>query len=84
LLSKDDVTPPEHGSIRLVDSETGELQEMFIDAAVRKQYQDNLAGLQQAWDEACRKSGAHLTTIVAEDLEQSASQLEVIQLLVPA
>jgi uncharacterized protein (DUF58 family) len=84
LLGRDDVTPPEHGSIRLVDSETGETTEIFIDASARKQYQENLAQLQQAWDEACRQCGAHLTTVVAENLDESLSKLEELQLLMPA
>lgn len=84
LLGRDDVTPPEHGSIRLVDSETGEVVEMFVDANVRKQYGENLSQLQQAWDVATRQCGAQLTTIVAEDVEQSFQELESIQLVVPA
>ncbi len=84
LLGRDDVTPPEHGSIRLVDSENGEVTEIFVDATVKKQYRDNLAQLQQSWDDACRQNGAHLTTLVAEDLETSLNELEAIQLLIPA
>ena len=84
LLGRDDVTPPEHGSIRLVDSESGEVTEIFVDATVKKQYRDNLAQLQQSWDDACRQNGAHLTTLVAEDLETSLNELEAIQLLIPA
>jgi uncharacterized protein (DUF58 family) len=84
LLARDDVTPPEHGSIRLVDSESGEVTEIFVDSTVKKQYRDNLSQLQQSWDDACRQSGAHLTTLIAEDLETSLGELEAIQLLVPA
>lgn len=84
LLARDDVTPPEHGSIRLVDSESGEVTEIFVDSTVKKQYRDNLAQLQQSWDDACRQNGAHLTTIVAEDLETSLHELEAMQLLIPA
>jgi uncharacterized protein (DUF58 family) len=84
LLARDDATPPDHGSIRLVDSETDEVIEMFIDSAVKQQYRDNLAGLQQAWDDACRQCGAQLTTLIAEDLASSLVELEKIQLLVPA
>jgi len=84
VLARDDVNPPEHGSIRLVDSETSEVAELYIDSAVKKRYSENLAQLQQAWDHACRQSGAHLTTLVAEDLESSLATLEAIQLLVPA
>lgn len=84
LLASEDATPPEHGSIRLVDSETDEVTEIYIDAATQKQYAENLAQLQQSWDEACRQCGAQLTTIIAEDLEKSLAELEAIQLVVPA
>jgi uncharacterized protein (DUF58 family) len=84
LLGRDDVTPPEHGSIRLVDSETEQVAEIYIDSNVKKQYSENLAQLQQSWDDACRQCGAQMTTLVAEDLENSLSELEAMQLLVPA
>jgi uncharacterized protein (DUF58 family) len=84
LLGGDDINPPENGSVRLVDSETGEMTEMFVDATVKKQYRDNLAQLQQSWDDACRQSGAHLTTLIAEEVDGSLAELEAIQLVVPA
>lgn len=84
LLGRDDATPPAHGSVRLVDSETNEESEIYVDSTVEKQYRENLAQLQQSWDDACRQCGARLTTLIAEDLDQSLSELEVIQLLAPA
>jgi uncharacterized protein (DUF58 family) len=84
LLGREDANPPELGSLRLVDSETDEVTEIFIDATVAKQYRDNLARLQQSWDDACRQSGARLTTLIAEDWENSLDGLEAIQLLTPA
>ena len=84
LLARDDATPPEHGNLRVVDSETGEESEIYIDSSIARQYADNLARLQQSWSDACRQCGAHLTTIVAEDLENSLGELEALQLLVPA
>lgn len=84
LLAREDATPPEHGSVRLVDVETDEVTEIYIDSNSQKQYAENLARLQQSWDDACRQCGAHLTTIVAEDLDKSLSELEAIQLVVPA
>jgi uncharacterized protein (DUF58 family) len=84
LLAREDATPPEHGSVRLVDSETDEVAEIYIDANTQKQYAENLARLQQSWDDACRQCGAHLTTIIAEDLETSLAELEAIQLVAPA
>jgi uncharacterized protein (DUF58 family) len=84
LLARDDTTPPEHGSIRLVDSETDEIAEIYIDSAVARQYGDNLAQLQQSWNDACRQCGAHLTTVVAEELNSSLAELEAVQLIIPA
>jgi len=84
LLAREDQTPPEHGNLRVVDSETGVESEIYVDSAVAKQYSDNLAQLQQSWDDACRQCGAQMTTLVAEDLEMSLSELQAIQLLVPA
>ncbi|MDD5140804.1 MAG: DUF58 domain-containing protein [Verrucomicrobiales bacterium] len=84
LLGRDDATPPEHGNLRVVDSETGEESEIYIDSSIAKQYADNLASLQQSWADACRQSGAHMTTLIAEDFESSLGELEAIQLLVPA
>ena len=84
LLAREDATPPEHGSVRLVDSETEEVTEIYIDSSTQKQYAANLAQLQQSWDDACRQSGAHMTTIIAEDLENSLAELEAVQLVIPA
>ena len=84
LLAREDATPPEHGSVRLVDSETDEVTEIYIDSSTQKQYAENLAQLQQSWDDACRQSGAHMTTIIAEDLENSLAELEAMQLVIPA
>ena len=84
LLARDDATPPEHGNLRVVDSETGAESEIYIDSTVARQYADNLAQLQQSWADACRQCGARMTTIIAEDLENSLKELEGIQLLAPA
>jgi uncharacterized protein (DUF58 family) len=84
LLGRDDVTPPEQGSLRLIDSETGETTELYVDAGVSRQYRDGLARLQQSWDDTCRQCGAHLTTLIAEELESSLARLESLQLVAPA
>jgi len=84
LLARDDSTPPEHGNLRVVDSETGDESEIYIDSSIAKQYAENLAQLQQSWSDACRQCGAHMTTLIAEDLENSLGELEAMQLLTPA
>lgn len=83
LLARDDVTPPEHGNLRVVDSETGDEREIYIDSGIAGQYAANLAQLQQSWSDACRQCGAQMTTMVAEDLENRLSVLESLQLLIP-
>lgn len=83
LLAQDDANPPEHGNLRVVDSETGGESEIYIDSTIAKQYTDNLAQLQQSWADACRQCGAHMTTLIAENVENSLGELEAIQLLTP-
>jgi uncharacterized protein (DUF58 family) len=84
LLGRDDASPPEHGSLRLIDSETGETTEMYVDSKVDQQYRESLARLQQSWDDACRQCGARMTTMIAEDLDQSLDRLQALQLVEPA
>jgi len=84
LLARDDVNPPEHGNLRMVDCETGKEGEIYIDSSIARQYAENLAQLQQSWSDACRQCGAQMTTLIAEDLENSLGELEAIQLVVPA
>jgi uncharacterized protein (DUF58 family) len=84
LLAREDVQPLEHGNVRVVDSETGEETEVYVDAGVARQYAENLAHLQQSWADGCRQCGAHMTTLIVEDVAKSISELESIQLLVPA
>ncbi len=84
LLAHDDVTPPENGGLRLIDSETGETTEVYVDAAVHREYRDALNRLQQSWEDACRQCGARLTTVIAEELDGSLTRLESLQLIAPA
>jgi uncharacterized protein (DUF58 family) len=84
LLAREDATPPEHGSVRVVDRETGAELDLYIDSSTARQYQDNLAQLQQSWADACRQCGAQMTTMIAEDVAASLKELEAIQLLAPA
>ena len=84
LLAREDVEPPEHGNLRVVDSETGDEREIYIDSGIARQYSENLARLQQSWSDACRQCGAQMTTLIAEDLENSLGELEAMHLLMPA
>lgn len=67
LLSAADLTPLERGRVRLIDSETEEQREIFIDDAAIKRYKDALARHQQNWHRACRQAGATLIEMVADE-----------------
>ncbi len=84
VVAEADVTPPEHGNIHLVDSESGESMEIFIDAMVEQRYRESLRRHQQGWHDACRRTGARFVTLIAEQFEEMLPRLEEIGLLVPA
>jgi uncharacterized protein (DUF58 family) len=68
LLAEADVTPPEDGALRLIDAETEQMREIHVDAAIARRYREALTRHQQNWHQACRRSGALFTTVVAETL----------------
>jgi len=84
LLAREDALPPEPGNLCVVDSETGEESELYIDARLARQYADNLAQHQQTWADACRQCGATMTTLIAENWAEGLHELEALQLLTPA
>jgi hypothetical protein len=66
VLAAADVDPPANESLRLVDAETDEVREVFLDAAEVRRYRDALARHQENWHAACRQAGAVFTAVVAE------------------
>ncbi len=68
LLAEADVDPPQRGNVRLVDCETNQMREVFIDAPAQQRYRKQLAGHQQNWHRAARQVGASMTTLIAERL----------------
>ncbi len=68
LLADADAKPPAHGNLRLVDSETGLLREVYMDAAAQNRYTAALARLRAQWDVACRRTGAAMVMLIAERL----------------
>lgn len=68
ILAEADVNPPTAGNLRLVDSETEQLQEIYLDAQAVRRYRETLTRHQQNWHRACRQVGAHMTVVVAETL----------------
>ncbi len=71
VLAADDVHPARRGNCRLLDSETGEMHELFIDAAAERKYHDALTRHQQNWLRASQQVGAQFITLVAEDFCKS-------------
>jgi uncharacterized protein (DUF58 family) len=68
VLAKVDITPPRQGNLRLMDSETGEQLELFIDAQARQRFTQTFQRHQQTWREAAAAVGARLVTLTAEDV----------------
>lgn len=68
VLARSDAEPPPRGSVRLVDSETGERRDLFIDAAEQQRYRTALADHLESWNQAAARVGAVMRTFIAEDL----------------
>ncbi len=68
VLAAADANPPLGGSLRLQDSETGEVREIRVDAGVAGRYRENLTRLQGHWHDACRAAGAVFAAVIAEDV----------------
>lgn len=58
----------ERGRVRLIDSETDEQREIFIDDDAINRYREALARHQQNWRRACRQIGAAMVSVVAEQV----------------
>ncbi len=67
-LARADADPPERGRVRLLDSETDEQREIFIDDGAIRRYRDALARHQQNWRRACRQIGAVMVSLIAEEV----------------
>jgi len=79
LLAEADVNPMIRGNTRLLDVETGETLEVFVDAFAAKHHHDAMIRHQQNWQRACRQVGALFTTIVAERTVGEKWQLDSLR-----
>jgi len=66
LLAASDANPPGEGNLRLIDSETNQRFELFLDSLARKRYLANLGRHQENYNAACRRHGATMTTLIDE------------------
>ncbi|MDQ7025343.1 MAG: DUF58 domain-containing protein [Anaerolineae bacterium] len=63
LLSPDEIAPPVAGDLRLLDIETGEAQEITVDANMRSMYQQRLTGWLDAIRNDCARKGVHYVMV---------------------
>ncbi|MEM6257222.1 MAG: DUF58 domain-containing protein [Planctomycetota bacterium] len=68
LLARQDADPLWNGDIRLVDSESGELQELRLDATAMTRYHEQLDRLRDQWRSACARAGIQMTELIAEEV----------------
>ena len=66
VLSSDEVDPPLSGDLRLLDVETGDPQEVTIDAPMRALYRRRLARWRAEIAAACRARDAHYIPVVTD------------------
>ncbi len=66
VLSPDEVEPPLAGDLRLLDVETGNPQEVTIDAPMRALYRRRLAEWRDEIAAACRARDAHYIPVVTD------------------
>lgn len=59
VLAPEEVTPPLAGDLRLIDVETGQAQEVTIDAHMRAVYSERLSAWREEIRNDCRRRGAH-------------------------
>jgi uncharacterized protein (DUF58 family) len=63
VLSPDEVAPPVAGDLRLLDIETGEAQEVTVDATMRAIYQQRLTAWLDAIRDDCARKGVHYVMV---------------------
>jgi len=63
ILAPDEVNPPYEGDLRLIDIETGNPQEVTIDADTLAAYHARLLGWREEIGEFCLKRGIHYITL---------------------
>jgi len=67
VLSPEEVTPPLTGDLRLIDVETGQAQEVTIDAGMRDLYTKRLTAWRDDIRNECQRRGAHYFMIQTDE-----------------
>lgn len=63
ILAPDEVNPPLVGDLRLIDSETGQAQDVTVDTAMREQYTRRLLAWRDEIGNYCARRGIHYATV---------------------
>jgi uncharacterized protein (DUF58 family) len=79
ILTRNEIDPDLQGNSRLVDIESDQQQEVFIDTLTRSRYCEALARHQQQWHSACRRTGATFSIITAENLLTQNPRLPILE-----
>jgi len=67
VLSPQEVTPPLAGDLRLIDVETGQAQEVTVDAAMREFYHQRLTAWRDEIRNECHRRGAHYFALQTDE-----------------
>ena len=78
ILAADDAFPQTRGNQRLVDSETGQVRELFIDASALDRYKTGLERHQENWRAACRQVGGTMVSVIAEEVVRDWTLNELV------
>jgi uncharacterized protein (DUF58 family) len=68
ILAREDAAPTARGGTRIVDVESGEWREVFVDAEAIERYRDALARHRALWDETARQTRATIVRCIAEEV----------------
>lgn len=63
MLAADEVNPPINGDLRLIDAETGQGQDVTVDALMIEQYTRRLLAWRDENSRYCAKHGVHYATV---------------------
>ncbi len=80
ILSPDEVNPPLAGDLRLIDTETGQPQDVTVDAAMRDLYQRRLIAWRTDIGQFCAQRGIHYATVETDALWESLILFELRRL----
>lgn len=80
LLAREDAQPQRLGNVQLVDCETGDLRQVYVDLPALERYRQALSRHQQNWRRSCREVGAAMAVMTAEDVCQGGDLSPLVEM----